>query len=440
MAQGLAEDARDDAEDARDAAIAAQNLSQEWAENPEDDPITGHPGEFSAYHWSKKAEAVAGGGIVKVSADDTTPGYLETKLTLATNSGLVFATTSPAGDERRTIGIDTTVLSRRNRLCNGDFRVDNINGGAAVTPAATGYVVDNAIVSISQASKLAFQQQANIFPFSLRAAVSSAFVSPGAADYFVMTRFVEGLDWKDMMWGTANALPCTVSFDIIVSVAGTYGFGLGTPAAGKSYLFTKTLAANTLTHCTETIPGCTDGTWGAANNRALSLKFDLGSGSDKNGTDRTWETGNTARTSGCVSFVSNAGATYDISNVQIEKGSFSTPFEVLPYQQAEAWARRYRKKVTPQGIAYATSTTEVDIMVGLGDPMRTAASMVQSAVAVISNTSTDYTQSSVSIASVGNTNVGEAVHIRLGNFTGLTAGLPYIYRHADNPITFYCDL
>lgn len=44
-AQGLSEDARD--------------LAQEWAENPEDDEITGSPGSYSSLHHSAKAEGYA---------------------------------------------------------------------------------------------------------------------------------------------------------------------------------------------------------------------------------------------------------------------------------------------------------------------------------------------------------------------------------------------
>lgn len=34
-------------------------LAEEWASNPEDDPITGHPGEYSALHWAAKSAASA---------------------------------------------------------------------------------------------------------------------------------------------------------------------------------------------------------------------------------------------------------------------------------------------------------------------------------------------------------------------------------------------
>lgn len=41
------------------AAEAARDRAQEWAENPEDDPVTTGPDAFSALHWAAKAEGFA---------------------------------------------------------------------------------------------------------------------------------------------------------------------------------------------------------------------------------------------------------------------------------------------------------------------------------------------------------------------------------------------
>ena len=53
----------------------------------------------------------ANSGAVKVSADDTTAGYLDGKLALASNSCLTTATTSPGGNEVFTIGLDLATAS-----------------------------------------------------------------------------------------------------------------------------------------------------------------------------------------------------------------------------------------------------------------------------------------------------------------------------------------
>ena len=57
---GLKEDVadlKDDTTAIKDETETARNLAQEWAENPEDDQITGTPGSYSALHHAAKASA-----------------------------------------------------------------------------------------------------------------------------------------------------------------------------------------------------------------------------------------------------------------------------------------------------------------------------------------------------------------------------------------------
>lgn len=329
------------------------------------------------------------------NADITSLSGLTTPLSVA-QGGTGGATSAAA---RATLGVDT--LSRRNRLCNGDFRVDNVSAGAIANPAATTYVVDNTKVAMSQGNKFNFQRQQTILPFSFRAYTANAMASPGAADYFTIARSVEGLDWADMGWGTASAQPCAVSFDIRVTVAGTYGFCIA--GAGYSYVFCKTLEAGVLTHCTEIIPGCTVGTWNTGAAAVLALQFDLGSGSDSEATTaNTWGPGFKCRVSGNVRLVSNAAAGYDIGNIQIEKGSFATPFEVLPYQQVLAWCQRYYYKWVA-GVAFnsfsigvAESSTVSDHIVQLPVPMRAIPSLSHSGMGAIQY----YTQGVTGLSSI----------------------------------------
>lgn len=89
---------------AQSSAESAEALAQEWSTNPEDTAVTGHPGEYSAYHWSKKAETASSGGLVKVSANDTTLGYIEAKITAST--GIVMETQDDGMDEARSIAAD----------------------------------------------------------------------------------------------------------------------------------------------------------------------------------------------------------------------------------------------------------------------------------------------------------------------------------------------
>jgi len=116
---------------AQGAIVAASaqpyvDLAQEWSENPEDDPVTGHPGGYSAYHWSKKAEAAASGGAVKVSASDTTPGYLEAKVIAST--GIVLATQNEGASETRSIAADVGTTAGKLLQLNASAQIPAVSG------------------------------------------------------------------------------------------------------------------------------------------------------------------------------------------------------------------------------------------------------------------------------------------------------------------------
>lgn len=71
VAQAAAELAESGAETAETGSVAASNKAQEWAENPEDDPV--EPGQFSALHWAAKAEEYADSlNNLEVTATGTT--------------------------------------------------------------------------------------------------------------------------------------------------------------------------------------------------------------------------------------------------------------------------------------------------------------------------------------------------------------------------------
>ena len=242
-------------------------------------------------------------------------------------------------------------FGRRNRLHNGDFRVDQINAGTLVTPTPGAYVMDNLVLSMSQASKISSQKVAGFIstsPYCAKASVVSAY-TPVTSDYFGYSMFVEGLDTSDLLWGTENAKPITVSATVKVSVAGTYSFAVKNGTSTRSYVFTKTLVVGE-NKIIETIPGDVGGTLAIGNTRGLELRFDFGCGPTyQTSTAKTWVAGNYVALSGATRLVTNASSTYAIGTVQIEAGSVATPFEFLPYQQALAWCQRYYYISAPVG-------------------------------------------------------------------------------------------
>ena len=81
------------------------------------------------------------------------------------------------------------------------------------------------------------------------------------------------------------------------------------------------------------------------NGIGLGIRWDLGSGTNYNGTAGSWQTTGSKvyRTSSCVNWIANVGATFYLTGVQLEVGDLSTatPFEHRPYSDELQRCFRY---------------------------------------------------------------------------------------------------
>ena len=247
----------------------------------------------------------------------------------------------------------------RNRIINGDMRIDQRNAGASVTPATDSYTLDRWGYASSQASKFTVQQNAGSvtppagFTNYLGATVASA-VTIAASDYFWIQQFIEGLNIADLGWGSANAQTVTLSFWVRSSLTGTFGGALQNSASNRSYPFSYTIsAANTWEQKSITIPGDTAGTWLTTNGKGIRLSFGLGVGSDRTGPAGAWAATNYASATGATSVVGTAGATFYLTGVQLETGTVAEQFERLDYGRQLIQCQRY----LPAFISTSTNDT-----------------------------------------------------------------------------------
>ena len=240
----------------------------------------------------------------------------------------------------------------RNRLINGDMRIDQRNAGASITPTNGQYSVDRWACYLSQTSKFSAQQNAaSVTPpvgFTNYLGVTSlSAYSITSTDLFLLNQNIEGLNVADLGWGTANAQTITLSFWVRSSLTGTFGGSLRNSALNRSYPFSYTItAANTWEKETITIAGDTSGTWLTTNGVGINLALGLGVGSTYSGTAGSWSGSNFLSATGATSVVSTNGATFYITGVQLEIGTSATPFERRLYGQELANCYRYYQQTT----------------------------------------------------------------------------------------------
>lgn len=260
--------------------------------------------------------------------------------------------------------VSNTPLGMRNRIINGDMRIDQRNAGASVTITSTvadTYTLDRWFAYGSQASKFSIQQNAgSVTPptgyTNYLGVTSLATTTVGASDEFDVGTRIEGYNVSDLMYGTSSAVTTTLSFWVRSSLTGTFGGSLRNSAANRSYPFSYTISsANTWEQKTVTITGDTSGTWLTTNGLGLRVTFSLGVGSTYRSTAGSWSANNYISVTGETQVVGTNGATFYITGVQLEIGTSATPFERRLYGQELILCKRYFEMSYAQGTALGTS-------------------------------------------------------------------------------------
>jgi len=236
----------------------------------------------------------------------------------------------------------------RNKIINGDMRIDQRNAGASVTNTSDaiycidrwqmyGYPQNTSAISAQQVSTPTLSGYTNSVKIT-----SLAAATVGSLSYTSLCQQIEGYNIHDLAWGTASAKTVTLSFWVYSSITGVFGGSLQNSARNRCYPFTYTISsANTWTYISLSIPGCTDGTWLVNNAVGIQLAFQLGIGSTYSGTAGSWSTSNLWGATGATNIITTNGATWYVTGVQLETGSSATAFERRPFGLELSLCQRY---------------------------------------------------------------------------------------------------
>jgi hypothetical protein len=254
-------------------------------------------------------------------------------------------------------GAAASPFGLKNRIINGDMRIDQRNAGAAVT-ASGAFPVDRFTISNGSGGAYSAEQNSSA-PVGFINSVKYTTTTANAVTTTQTMQFIqriEGTNVSDLAWGSANAKTVTLSFWVRSSLTGTFGGALRNSGNGRSYPFTYSISvADTWEYKTVTIPGDTSGTWLTTTGIGIVLVFSLGSGPDASGTAGSWASANYASATGAVSVVGTLNATWYITGVQLEIGTSATPFERRLYNQELANCQRYY--ITVGGDTYTQTLT-----------------------------------------------------------------------------------
>jgi len=237
----------------------------------------------------------------------------------------------------------------RNRIINGDMRIDQRNAGAAVTINSTAntYTLDRWFASGESTDGVFTVDQTTDAPAgfsnSTRITTTTADASIGSTQIYLFRQSIEGYNIYDLAFGTASAKAFTFSFWIRSSLTGTFGGALNNSANDRNYPFTYSIsAANTWEYKTISVTGDTTGTWLTDTGRGITLTFQIGAGSSRIAAAGSWTgTSSIYGATGATNVIGTLNATWDITGVQLEAGSVATPFERRSYGQELALCQRY---------------------------------------------------------------------------------------------------
>lgn len=244
---------------------------------------------------------------------------------------------------------DLLNVGRRNILINGDMRiaqratsVTGSNGGGYTVCDRWNLFDNSGSVNIAQSSTV---PTTTGFANSLQFTVNSIGTLTSTS-VFTPNQQIEGFNSVQLLWGTSNAKPITVSFWCRSSVTGTYGIFVRNSAGDRYYTTTFNIASiDTWQYVTATIPGDASGTWiGGTNGIGLTVGITLRAGSSRVGTSGVWSSSIIFSSSSQVDWHGVAGATFYLTGVQLEVGKVATPFEYRSIGEELALCQRYCAK------------------------------------------------------------------------------------------------
>ena len=365
---------------------------------------TGSPGTNTFLRgdnsWATPSDTVS--YLVKISADDTTPDFLNGKLVAGT--GISLTEGSGGGDE--TLTVANTVTSRPNAqalIINGSMNVAQRSANATGLTSSGYKSIDRFYTTLyytsSNVGTFTQSQSTDVptgygFANSLKMDCTTAQGSLPASGQIAIRQSIEAQDLQLLKFGTANAEKFTIAFWVKSNLTGTYNVSLynqdggSTPQVNAQYSISS---ANTWEKKVLVFPADTSNGFNDDNGPGLTIDWLMGTGSTYTGgtAPTTWSAfvNNTFNGGSTVNMASSTSNEWLITGIQMEVGEYTSA--TIPTFQQETYGnnlqrcQRYYFDTNPSrngtaalvGAGY-NNTTNLQGTIQFPVSMRTAPSLV----------------------------------------------------------------
>ena len=294
--------------------------------------------------WETGIGIVTSGGPNTLSRDTVLDSSAAgAKLSLSAGAKTVF------NDIPADVSINA-IANVENPIINGLFNVWQ-NGTTFPAVANDAYTADcwawstvgAGVVTISRSTNVPTVAQAGVLlNYSLEVDVTTADAALAASDLYAFYTRIEGYNWRHFA-----QRPFIVSFWVRDTKTGVHAISFANSNADRTYLATYTInVADTWEYKTVAVSASPSaGTWDYTNGIGLSIRFNLGAGSnfDGTGTENTWTSSNHYSNASTVNSMDSATNFFRIVGVKLEL-SAATPVQFRPFQRELALCERYFQK------------------------------------------------------------------------------------------------
>jgi len=362
-----------------------------------------------------------------------------------TTPNLTATTKVTTADLANTGNYNGGQLSNRNLVINGAMRIAQ----RGTSSTALGYYTLDRFLHGRSGGTRTFSQQtlASGTPFDLgfrnyMSMTNTTAGSTNTTDYVEVYHKIEAQDVATSGWNYKSSTSyITISFWVRSSVAGTYTWWMrDEDATSYTYAFNYTLAANTWTKVTHSIPGHSGLVFNNDEGAGLRMQWMAYYGSNycsASATLNAWSTGSSLPIHD-TTWNTTSGATFDITGIQLEVGDTATPFEHKNVGQELLACQRYYQQVD-RGSGIAPFTTAAYISLPYITTMRAIPTFGTTGALAINDARVNAIQSTAHVTAY-NPNISGSF-IQLNNFSGLVQNSACLMRgHAGTFVTLDAEL